>query len=281
MGVGNLANAVRAYSGPGEHRLAANVIKDSGLTYAQLYFNSSPFRHQGAYRLLANLGDSSSTYLWRVMAARDIMALYRRDPAGLERTDRLQTGHGSAEAVLHPPGSTEAFVDSAAVARARSARALLAVPNQPKQRHFDVDPSLAAQARSSGRPPDLYTALRPQALGTLYYIADRVHAIGGPHDGPVHLTAAVRDRGYQQGLAVRGAPRPPAYSLYTTGYSFDLARRYSSPRQAQAMQATLDRLQALDVIAWERRGAVLHVTASNEARALLPLLRGEHLAPDA
>ena len=30
MGVGNLANAVRAYSGPGEHRLAAKVIRTAG-----------------------------------------------------------------------------------------------------------------------------------------------------------------------------------------------------------------------------------------------------------
>ncbi len=271
MGVGNLANAVRAFEGPNEHRLAVKVIEATGLSYAQLYFDSTPFRHRGAFRLLATLGDSSATYLWRVMAARDIMALYRRDPTELERVIGLQTAHGSGEALLHPPGRTEVFANSAALARARSRGALVAVPNQPKQRHFAVDPSLA----------DRYKALRPEALGVLYYIADRMHAIAGKSQGPLHLTATVRDTNYEQALARSRHTAPPGYSLYTTGYSFDLARRYASPRQAQAMQVTLDRLQGLDVIAWERKGGVLHIVASDNSRSLLPLVRGRALAPDA
>src|SRR4051812_20764070 len=64
MGIGNLQRALAAY-GQGE------------VPYAQLYFDSSPFSHEGAWRILSGLGDDSSTYLWRIGAAREIMRLYR------------------------------------------------------------------------------------------------------------------------------------------------------------------------------------------------------------
>ena len=40
----------------------------------------------------------------------------------------------------------------------------------------------------------------------------------------------------------------------------------------------LDRLQALNVIAWERRPTVIHITASSRARKLEPLLHGAQVS---
>jgi len=42
---------------------------------------------------------------------------------------------------------------------------------------------------------------------------------------------------------------PRSYSLYTTGSRFDIERKYGSPRQAEASQAMLDRLEALNGLA--------------------------------
>jgi hypothetical protein len=42
-------------------------------------------------------------------------------------------------------------------------------------------------------------------------------------------------------------------------------RRYGSGAQAQAFQWTLERLQALGLIAWTRGRAVIHVTVSPRA----------------
>ena len=49
--------------------------------------------------------------------------------------------------------------------------------------------------------------------------------------------------------------------------------------QAEAFQAMLDRLEALNVIAWHARagGGVIRVTVSKRSSPLLPLLRGEEL----
>jgi hypothetical protein len=90
-------------------------------------------------------------------------------------------------------------------------------------------------------------ALRPAALAVLRLLGDGVAAIG--HARP---------------LLVRSTP-----SAAPTGWSFEIARRYRSATQAQAFQFMLDRLQALDVIAWARHGMTIRVTASARAAGLL------------
>ena len=69
------------------------------------------------------------------------------------------------------------------------------------------------------------------------------------------------------------------YSLHTTGFAFDVARRYSSRRHALAFQFVLDRLTTLNEIAWVREPAAIHITVSSDASALLPLLRRVGSAP--
>ena len=96
MGIGNVQSVLRDYG-------------DDDVSYARLYFDSTPTHHPEAYRRLAGLGDDSATYLWRVMAAREIMRLYRSDPAQLDRISALQTAKNSAEEVLHPEDETDRF----------------------------------------------------------------------------------------------------------------------------------------------------------------------------
>jgi soluble lytic murein transglycosylase-like protein len=62
--------------------------------------------------------------------------------------------------------------------------------------------------------------------------------------------------------------RAPLTVARARGWSFDVRRRYRAGAQAEAFQYMLDRLQALNLIAWERRGELLHVTASEEGAEL-------------
>ena len=94
------------------------------------------------------------------------------------------------------------------------------------------------------------------------------------------MGTTVRDSSYQAALVNRHLA-PPGYSLYTTGYSFNIERKYAGLAQAEAFQALLNRLQALNVIAWERRPDVIHITVSDQAKELIPLVRGASLNHDA
>jgi hypothetical protein len=125
-------------------------------------------------------------------------------------------------------------------------------------------------ASKLGVEPSLYRALRPEALATLIYMAARVRAINGGK-GELKVTSTVRDRRYQEELLGVNDQATDAYSLHTTGYSFDVLRDYSSKRQAEAFQFMLDRLRALDVIDYAYEPEAIHVTVSDEAQPLLDL----------
>jgi hypothetical protein len=135
---------------------------------------------------------------------------------------------------------------------------------------YAIDPGMGELAPKLGVDPSLYRALRPEALATLIYMASRVRAINGGK-GELTVTSTVRDRYYQRQLHEVNDQATGAYSLHTTGYSFDVLRDYSSDRQAQAFQFMLDRLRALDVIDYAYEPEAIHVTVSDEAQPLLDL----------
>ncbi|HKE81534.1 MAG TPA: transglycosylase SLT domain-containing protein [Solirubrobacteraceae bacterium] len=246
MGVGNLQQALAAYG-------------KSNIPYAQLYFDSSPLRHARAWRKLASLGDDSSTYLWRVLAARNIMSLYRSNPAELRREAVLQSHKASAEEVLHPRDRTVVFDTPSAVKLARTSGELRVVNASVLQPYgLRVDRSMGAMAGRVDQSPELYRALRPRALAVLEAIGSATGAIS--HTGPLIVTSTVRDVRYQRVLASRDLEATHAYSLHTTGYAFDIARVYRSRSQALAFQFVLDRLTALGLVAWVREPAAIHVT---------------------
>jgi hypothetical protein len=235
----------------------------------RLFFDSTPLRHAAASRLLASFGDDSATYWWRLLAAREIMRLYRHDRPQLARVNELQTNKASAEEVLHPEDSTQTFADPAAVAAARSDARLVALPAEPARLGFRIDRRMGELAPRLGQSPDLYRALRPEALTGAQWLGATVRRASGVAE-PLTMTSAIRDQRYQDLLVPTNPEATSRYSLHTTGYAFDVLRRYRSRAQALAFQFALDRLQALNLIAWVREPAAIHVSVASDARALRP-----------
>ncbi len=266
MGIGNLENVLRSYGGAAAGDPIPDLVARDDLSWARVAFGSSPDSHPAAWRLLAGFGDDSKTYYWRVLAAEQIMRLYRGDPTQLEALAYLHTSAGGAAQVLHPEPVTHRFLTPAGVARAQSRGDLQPLPDDPSALHFRIDVQLGAPAHELGRSPSLYRSLRPEALALLVYLASEVERISGSAE-PLTVSGAVTDEAYEQ-LLPGGAPG--GYSLDTTGYAFDIRRRYGSPAQAAAFQYELDRLQALDLIAWTRERTVIHITVSSAAEELVP-----------
>jgi hypothetical protein len=270
MGVGNLEGVLRLYADrPGDGPVA-RLVREEGLTYARVYFDSTPARHASAYRRLYSFSDDSSNYLWKVHAAAEIMRLYRRDPSKLVRLAALQTAKNSAEEVLHPLDATPHFADPKALKRAWDDHQVIAFPQLPAVTGLTRDDRMGELAERLDVPRGLYRGLRPEALAMALYIGAQTRALSGT--GPLVLTSTVRDESYQRLLVRRNREATQNYSLHTTGWAFDVSRTYRSRAQALAFQFVLDRLQALDAIAWVREPNAIHVTVSKEAKALLPLL---------
>jgi len=259
MGIGNLQGVLRAYG-------------EDDVSYPRLYFDSTPLRHGGAWRRLAALSDESSTYWWRVLAAREIMRLHRREPERLADLDEAHNAKGSAEEVLHPPGDTKVFDDPGDVREAREDGELVALP-PPARLFFRRDRRMGQLAGRLKASPALYHALRPEAVALAAYLGAGVQRISGERL-PLVMTSAVRDRRYQELLIGINPEATSGFSVHTTGFAFDVLRRYRSPRQAMAFEFLLDRLQSLNLVAWVREPAAIHVAVSRDAKGLVPFTEG-------
>jgi hypothetical protein len=223
MGIGNLQGVLGAYG-------------DDDTSYAQVFFDSSPDHHARAYGRLLRLGDDSKTYLWRVLASERVMRLYRDDRVRLGRLVRLQEAAPSGELVLHPPERTEVFEAEDDLSAAYRDGELRPFPNEPRRYGLRRDP---------GIDDELFWGLRPRAFELAVYMARGVRQVGGTR-APLTVTRLVR----------------PGAGIHSTGYAFDVSRDYRTGAQAEAFQYMLDRLQALDLIAWTRSSKTIHVTAS-------------------
>jgi hypothetical protein len=262
MGMGNLENVLRAYAG--------GDVPD-GLRYAQVYFDSSPTRHAAAHDLLASFGDDSSNYLWKLAAAQDIMTASRTDPQQLRAVEALQLAKNSAEEVLHPSGSVEPFATPQALKDAWEAGELEALPLDTARTGLRIDPDMGELAGKLHQPRTLYRGLRPEALAMALYLAAETREASGLPRSALTLTSTVRDQAYQRRLIRSNPEATRNYSLHTTGWAFDVLRRYQSRRQALAFQFVLDRLTSLNLIAWVREPAAIHITVSADAAALKPI----------
>jgi hypothetical protein len=245
MGIGNLQQVLDDYDG------------GRPVPYAQLYFDTAPTRHAPAYALLNGFGDDSSLYYWRVLGAVQVMRLYRRDRSVLARLARLQTATDSTAEVLHPPDRTPSFSDPAALDQAYQDRTVVGLPVDPARLGLAYDAHMGASAASVGAPIALYRGLRPTALEMLIELAHDVRALSHV-SGSLTVAAAISDRRYQRAIGFIDEPA-------TTGYSFALLRHYANVRQATALQDLLDRLQALNLIAWARETTTIDVTVASGA----------------
>ena len=249
MGIGNLQNVLNDYDG------------GKPVPYAQLYFDTAPDHHTSAYNLISGFGDDSSLYYWRVLGAQQIMRLYRTDRAELNRLISLQTAVDSQAYVLHPPQDVRPFATPDALDDAYARRTILPLPSNAPALGLAYDPGIGSLASQLKVTPALYRGLRGPALDLLIELAARVRTLSGGV-APLTVTSAVSDERYQQLL---GVSDPPA----AAGWSFTIARRYVRPAQAAAFQAMLDRLQALNVIAWQRFPSEIEVTVASDASQVL------------
>ena len=106
MGIGNLSNAIRAYAGAGSDVPVPDLVRQNDLSYARLYFHTSPLSGAAAWRTLTELQDDSSNYYWKVLASREILRLARTQPDRLAELAALHGRGASAAQVLHPEGDT-------------------------------------------------------------------------------------------------------------------------------------------------------------------------------
>ena len=206
-----------------------------------------------------------------MLAAERVLHFYRASPAGLLWEDRQQHRKSSAEEVLHARPVAHEFRGPATLARAWRRHVIVRIPTRTAMTHIELE-RLGGMARTYGARPALYRGLRRGAIGVLLLIGERVHQLSGVQ-APLHLTSAVRDDRYQRALQRVNGFAARTYSLHTTGYTFDLGRSTLAPRQERTLRWVLDRLTALNAVAYIEEPYCFHVTVSSRALHELGVLR--------
>jgi hypothetical protein len=117
---------------------------------------------------------------------------------------------------------------------------------------YETQDEIDAALGSGELRPVAGGGLRPEAFALLAYIRKGVRNVSGTR-APLIVTRTVRPDG----------------GIHATGFAFDIRRSYRSGAQAEAFQYMLDRLQALNLIAWTRDTDTIHITASSDGRRLL------------
>jgi hypothetical protein len=207
------------------------------------------------------------------MAAREIMRLYHDDREELQRLDSLHAAKATMEEVFHPEEDTRTFDDADELADGLDSGELVPIPDGREGRRYgyEISDQLGELTDQLGVDRSLYIALRPEALAALIYLTGQVAQVtedGGRKD-VLRITSAVRDQTYQDALTGSNPEATTAYSLHTTGYSFDILRDYRNGEQAEAFQFALDRLSALGIIDYAYEPSAIHVTVSDLAEPLL------------
>ena len=207
MGMGNLNNVIKAFGG-------------GPRPYVELYFDSTPQRHQAAQELLTSFGDDSSNYYWKLLAARDIMRAHRKDPAALDRTAAIRAADASGR------------------------ERLLAGAEQGGTRTFEAAPE------NTGLEVPTGLELRPEALAVALYMGSQVRSILG--DGTLRVQSAA-DGGWSFRIARTYASEAQALAFQ---YVLDRLQvldviawsraertiRVTAGRDADVLEPLLDRL---------------------------------------
>ncbi|MEO7714592.1 MAG: hypothetical protein ABIY70_00190 [Capsulimonas sp.] len=193
----------------------------SRLSFEQVYLTSEPRRHAAAFSYLYGRGDDHRHYWWKLRAAQEAIALYRRDPAEFRRQwEALMPGR-STDALWY--GATLAIPNTAALTAATERGELTSLSGVP--------------GVVLSRPAQPIVA-RPEARGALALVAGVYQHVGGNlpltlGDAALSQQDAVWLAANAPSPAQAGPPEPDIrpgggplanFNAHTTGVVFDLER---------------------------------------------------------
>jgi hypothetical protein len=165
MGIGNLSGVLSAFG-------RGNV------SYAQLYFDSTPLRHAAAYAKLSGFGDDSLNYFWKLGAAEAIMRQARSSPAALAREADIgePPAQPAANGVLTPMKSVSGMV-FAPGAKLREEAAALALYVGAEVHAISDAPNLTV-TRTAGAELDVSRTYESRAQALAFqYVLDRLRVL--------------------------------------------------------------------------------------------------------
>ena len=210
MGIGNLESVLRAYAHAPDDVPIGDLVRERKLSYPEVFFDSGLDSHRKAYELLSGFGDESvavpvegARLRSRSCTSTATTAIGSPRPRGWRPTRR--PWRRSSTPRTRPRSSTRPTTSPSALDDGD----LVPLP-EPAGLGWEPDKDIGELAGELDQSPELYRALRPEALATLTYLAGLVREQSGAADA-----AAGDQRGARPHLpgpagAVATSRRPPS-----------------------------------------------------------------------
>ena len=174
-GEGGVTRLLKEFLGaawPGSASIAIRTGRNGQpLRFEDFYFATNPKERPEAFAYLYGRGDDHRHYWWKLRAAQEAIALYRKDKAAFHTIwERLSPGRIKT-ALWYPEAANHVFKNADALKAARKSGGLLPVEANSDLTIYPAVPNL----------PDapLYNALRPEARGALLLLIAAYRQVGG------------------------------------------------------------------------------------------------------
>ncbi|HLV79848.1 MAG TPA: hypothetical protein VKT32_06175, partial [Chthonomonadaceae bacterium] len=269
-----------------------------------VYFTARSASHSDAFGYLYGRSDDHRHYWWKVLAAQQVIALYRRDPAAFQAKWSASLPGRPQDAAWYPDAQKLALTDTSALQDGVSRHLLVPVTPAPA---FTVrlaasdPPGAGSQTGERPDPGGACAVLRPEAKGTLLLLETLYRRAGGP--GTLEIGELTHTLSYAQQQrrlhppppprgplwppdpveqALPGGGPPPDFDFHTTGLAFDILRP-ATARQRAMLEYALGYLADRDVAAWieakDRGGRRYHVVPNPRYAAALARITSAAVVP--
>ena len=247
MGAGRMAKLLSAYFG---RKVNANdmpaVMRDSGLTYPELFWTNTPYFRAEVYKQIEHLNrvDFSPTYYFRVQQAMRLLEIYRTSRSAYAALASSYVGRFGQTTLSNLQRS---YASDTQVAELTLNR-LKDIDAEMGQRIVALPAIAARRGVRAGTAAAWPLAAERSTIGCLLFVADQLQRLQG-----------TRYKGFETGSMVRpldsDSPKPEAtLPMHTFGWAFDLTRKPLSKDAVRDLNFILTDLRFAGLLTFAEEG---------------------------
>jgi len=274
------------------------IIKNKELNYPEIFFKNTPYHNPEIFKTIKRQldnkeGDFGPTYYFRVMAAKELLNLYRKDPAeynALFKQFQPRFGHNFSPNLMWSYFTPEE-VEQLQIANLGELRAA-----KVEGRIVDVpfaDVEALRDAKEEGRIADVlwqdfgwsprlrppsqiaesdvanqleYIATEPATAGCLLYLVRELRLLQGENFTPIEVNSLIRTTKTQGILRGGNSNADTRLPTHTMGKSFDLPLQGKNEIYKRDLMFILSDLEMVGALAYIKEGSqdTIHVTPNPE-----------------
>ncbi len=250
------------------------LVKAKNLTYAQMYFDNTPYHNSKLYQYLLDIPDYGSTYSFRVNTARALLKEYEpnRYVALFKkyRSPFKEDGFSPSRMwYFYTPEQYESykFMKLSDIVEGKNSGRLFDLP-QPYAK-YGIIPRLTGESPIAEVDlPNQAEYIRAEAptVGCYMYVANELHLLQGEKFKPYETNSLVRNAVSQEDLGDRNPNARTSLQTHVIGKAFDIPVKGMSKERLRDLRYILWEMDSWGMISYvmEAKQKTIHVVPHPE-----------------